>query len=232
MPSRPRSRLLCILFAFLVLSPSCTSTRKYESLLAEYRALEREHGETASGLSRDNAVLYEERIELEKRVSLLQNTIENLEERLAAEAENHRAYRKRTEQRVEDLEKTVQACEEKSSRKIRMLHRRHRATADSLIGQIDTLSARLAAKRKSHSAQVQTLKNELAHRRYEYEKELYALEKVKEELFGKLQEKEQKMQQLLLEAHPAADTTAETQPSPPVEAGADTAQADTAAPAP
>lgn len=206
-----RSLIACGLF----LVPGCTSSRKYESLLMEYRALEREHGETASGLSRDNAVLYGEKIELEKQVSLLDNTIENLQARIAADVETHRAYRKRTEQRIGDLEEMVRACQQKRTRTIKALHQRHQAAVDSLIGQIDTLTAQLAASRKSHSAQVQTLKNEITRRRYEYEKELYALEKVKEELFGKLQEKEKSLQRLLAGAPVTADTADTTASTPP-----------------
>ncbi|MBD3315123.1 MAG: hypothetical protein GF344_05005 [Chitinivibrionales bacterium] len=206
MPLCLKNILLWALISAPALFSACTSTKKYESLLAEYRALKREHGETASGLSRDNAVLYGEKIELEKQVSLQENTIENLEARLATELESHCAYRQSAEQQISNFQSMVQACREKSTHKIKDLHERHEQTVDSLISRLDTLTAQLAARRKSHSAQVQTLKNELARRRYTYEKELYALERVKEELFAKLQEKETKIQRLLIGNDYPADT--------------------------
>jgi chromosome segregation ATPase len=174
----------------------CVTTRSHRKLLGDYRELERTHTQRVEALSRENTILHEHKLELEKENAILGNEIESLRSQCAAEKANFAAFQERTRQKIRSLKEQAANVERRSSRHIREINQRNSRTVDSLIQQIDTLAARLSAFQKKCSRTVQALKDSTAKDRFAYEKELYALERIKEELFGKLRDKERALQQL------------------------------------
>ncbi len=186
------------IFLLLALTIGCVSTKQYRRLLGEHRELERSHTRSVEALSRENKVLHEHKLEVEKENSLLRNEIENLQAQLEAEQADLAAFRERMRQKTKSLEEQARHAEQRSTRQIREINRRHSQTVDSLITQLDTLAARLAGYKKECSGEIQALKNSAAKAKYDYEKELYALQRIKEELFSKLNDKERELEKLRL----------------------------------
>jgi predicted outer membrane protein len=193
------------LFLSLVV-PNCTSSLKYQKLLARHRHLELEHQEKTSALSRENSVLYNEKLEIEKQLELLRASYEKTRSQLAAETERFEAYRRSTNQQMQQLEDRLETVRQKRSRQINRLNERHKVAIDSLVGFIDTLSNQLAETRRELSSQVDSLKKEFIEKKFAYEKELYALEKLKDELFLRLQQKQKAFEDSLAALAQPPDT--------------------------
>ena len=73
---------------------------------------------------------------------------------------------------------------------------------------------------RNYDSTVQRLKDELAEKEFERAREIYALKKIKEELFSKLEEKEQTLQKLRAESNRFFDAIADSiRPTSTNEAG-------------
>jgi hypothetical protein len=188
-------------FAVFALVTGCVSSASYRRLLIETRESTRENGSRVESLSRENQVLYEAKLSLEKDLSLANNKVENALAALEGETENHATYRESTERKMAELEIELKALREKASRRILEISRQKLAAVDSLVKQIDGISARYAATRRDYDQTVQRLKDELAEKEFERAKETYALIRIKEELFSKLEEKERTIVQLHAESN-------------------------------
>ena len=186
----------------LLIVSGCVSSSRYDHLLVTHRDFELNHRQQIESLSRENKVFYEAKVELDKEVSLLKDSLENSQVELDAERENDASYRDGMRQKVNELERQNKNLEEKNSRKIQELNRQNREAVDSLVQQIGSVSAQLSANRKACSIEIQLLKNELAKNKFEYEKELYALTRVKEEVFAKLQDNQRQLDELRLSQRP------------------------------
>jgi chromosome segregation ATPase len=194
----------------LVAASGCASTSKYDRLLETHRQLKQDDTRQIERLSRENKVLYEAKIELEKEQSLLKNSLENAQAQLEAERRNQLSFRESNRQKLDDLERQLANLEEKTSRKVKELSLRNRTMVDSLVQQVDSLAAQLTDQSSSHSNEVRLLKNELAKRKFDYEKEVYALTRLKEELFAQLQQKQREIEQLRGQARIPFASTVDT----------------------
>jgi predicted nucleic acid-binding Zn-ribbon protein len=179
----------------------CVSSASYRKLLIDTHESARKNEKQVESLSRENQVLYEARLSLEKDLSLANNKLGNVQATLVAEREDDEAYRASTEQKMEELELELKALQEKASKRITEISRQKLAVVDSLVRQIDNISVRCSEARRDYEKMVQRLKDDLAEKEFEHAKETYALTRIKEELFSKLEEKERTIQQLREESY-------------------------------
>ncbi len=194
-----------VLGAFLPFAGGCVTSNAHRKVLTEYRELERRCDTRLRVLERENRVLYEEKLERERLISDLRNAIEDTAAQLVAEKEAFKTYKASTRRKIATLQEQVAQVEEQAGSRVARLNRMHRQTVDSLVLQIDSLSARLIDQRKKASAQIRTLRDSLSAEKLQCEKEIYALKTLKSELFEKIQEKEVRIQELLLLLRSAAE---------------------------
>jgi hypothetical protein len=192
-----RAVLSLVMIAF---AAGCVSSASYRRLLVDARESSRKSEKEVESLSRENQVLYEAKLSLEKDLSLANNKIESVQAALDAEMENHEDYRVSTERKIGELELALAALREKASKRITEISHQKLAAVDSLVNQIDSISSRYTAVRRDFDRTIQRLKDELAEKEFERAKETYALTRIKEELFSKLEEKEQTIQRLRAES--------------------------------
>lgn len=196
--SFPCVLLILALSAWLPFLGGCVTSNAHLKVLTEYRELERRCDTRLRVLERENRVLYEEKLERERLISDLRNALEDTAAQLTAEKEASKTYEASTRRKIAALQAQVSKVEEQAGSRVSRLNKVHRQTVDSLVVQIDSLSAKLVAQRKEASAQIRTLRDSLSAEKLQCEKDIYALKTLKSELFEKIQEKEVRIQELLL----------------------------------
>lgn len=182
----------------------CVGSNAHRKVLTEYRELERRCDTRLRVLERENRVMYEEKLERERLISNLRSAIDDTAAQLAAEKEANKTYKASSRRKIAALQEQVSQVEEEAGSRVARLNRVHRQTVDSLVLQVDSLSSKLVAQRKDASAQVRALRDSLSAEKLQCEKEIYALKTLKSELFEKIQEKEVRIQELLLLLRSAA----------------------------
>jgi predicted RNase H-like nuclease (RuvC/YqgF family) len=198
----------------------CVNRATYKRLLIDTRESARKNKKQVESLSRENQVLYEAKLSLEKNLSLMNNKVENAQAALEAELQNHADFRASTERKIAELELQLKGLQEKASKRILEISHQKLAVVDSLVKQIDGISARCMTAQGDYERTVQKLKDDLAEKEFERAREIYALTKIKEELFSKLAEKEQTIQKLRAESNRLFDTIADSiRPASTNEAG-------------
>jgi hypothetical protein len=191
--------------ALLPFLGGCVTSNAHRKVLTEYRELERRCDTRLRVLERENKVLYEEKLERERLISDLRHAIEDTAAQLIAEKEAFKTYKASTRRKIAALQEQVAQVEQQAGSRVARLNKMHRQTVDSLVLQIDSLSTRLVDQRKTASAQIRTLRDSLSAEKLQCDKEIYALKTLKSELFEKIQEKEVRIQELLLLLRSAAE---------------------------
>jgi hypothetical protein len=182
--------------AVITLVAGCVSSATYHRLLLNSRESSRETGSRVECLSRENKVLYEAKLGLEKELTLADNKAQSVQAQLDAQTEDHDDYRESAERKMKELELDLKTLREKASKRILEVSRQKLAAVDSLEKRIDSISSRCAASRRDFDLTVRRLKDELAEKEFERAKETYALTRIKDELFSKLEENERTIARL------------------------------------
>ncbi len=205
--SRPFSGFVTL--AALLFFSACAGG-KNQNLIDEYRRSEKAQQKRIEALSRENAVLVEERAEMERDLVEIRERHDKLKKTREGERAGHKAYRTENEGRIRTLRDSLAAADARQAAALEEAHTIANLTIDSLSQKASALEATLERKEADLARENRSLKDELAKRKAVYDKEKYAWDRIKEELFQKLQERERqlhRMENLSSRPTPISDST-------------------------
>ncbi len=198
MNSRLLIRGTCLVAATLATGflGSCAGSAKYNGMVEDHRKLQREHKQLRESLTRENRVLFEENAELETQNALLSDGVATLKSELSSTTQQVKSLRDSLDRSILSCTEKINALKEQSRSAISSVRQGLVHRIDSLSKTTDSLFRVNRMQQKRCAARTEELHDSLVIATTTCEKEVYALEKLKSELFAQLREQERTIQKL------------------------------------
>ncbi len=163
---------------------------------------------TINALSRENEILHEENVESERDLAALRKTLQMERQRADEERTAHKALKRQFEAEAVALSDSLEELEDGFQTEEDSLAQAAVALSDSLKGRIQLIESQLAKSSANSNDRIKVLEDSLMQERAQYDRELFATERMKDELFRRLSENQRELEHLRLFIPRTAGNTA------------------------
>lgn len=166
---------------------------------AQIDALRKDGKAKQAGLeavTRENAVLLQEKAEAENDLASARNTLKKERQRADEERTAHAAYRRQAEGALQTLSDSLEAQEERFDSDRDSLAEAYSARADSLERRIRELERSASLASADRKGRIRSLEEQVAAAKEVRERERFAADRMKEELFRRLAETQRELDRM------------------------------------
>lgn len=166
---------------------------------AQLDALRKDNKAKQAGLdalTRENAVLLQERIEAENDLASVRKAMQKERQRADEERAAHAAYRRQSEAALQTLSDSLEAQEERFDSDRDSLAEAYAARADSLERRIRELGRSADLAKADRKGRIRSLEEQVAAAKEARERERFAADRMKEELFQRLSETQRELDRI------------------------------------